>query len=286
MELGHKNQRSLGVMLREARLAKNITIDELATSTKIHKRLIQVLESDNYQSFPNRVYVLGFLKAMSEELRFNLKDAIALYELQVWKNKQQPLVELKKEIPIPDKIVSFHLPMFFKQKRKIKAKWLVAASLLLVCLLIVSPLLMGEQAIDQKEDIKKVETKITLKKIKPKLKAKNNERKIAYIQGSQKVSIKAINSSSWISFKVDKNPVRQLTLKKGSSIILSGEKIRLTLGNHKALQITNNSVIVSRFKANKNKTTSVTFPQKNLEQKSEAELVITQDKTQTENPRL
>ena len=286
MELGHRNQRSLGAMLREARLAKNITIDELAASTKIHKRLIQALESDSFQNYPNRVYVLGFLKSLSETLRFNLKEAIALYELQSWKNEQRSLPEMKKEIPIPDKTISFHLPLFFKQKRKIKAKWLVAASLMFVCLLIVSPLLMGEQGIEKNNEIIEVETKVSLKKIKPKLKTKNNERKIAYIQGSQKVSIKAVNASSWISFKVDKNPVRQLTLKKGSSIILSGEKIRLTLGNHKALEITNNSVVVNRFKANKNKTTSVTFPQKNIDHKSESELVITHGNSQTENPRL
>lgn len=286
MELGHKNQRSLGVMLREARLAQNITIEELSASTKIHKRLIQVLESDSYQKFPNRVYVLGFLKSMSEALRFNLKDAVALYELQAWKNEQGALPEIKKEIPIPDKIISFHIPIFFKQKAKIKAKWVVAASLLILCFLILSPLIVGVQETVKKEDKKKVETKVSAKIVNPKLKSKNIERKIAYIQGSQKVSINAVNGSSWVSFKVDKNPVRQLTLKKGSSIILSGEKIRLTLGNQKALEITNNSVVVSRFKANKNKTTSVTFPQKNLEQKNESGLVITQDKTQLKNPRL
>jgi len=280
MKSDYKYQRTLGEMLREARLAKNITIEELSVTTKIHKRLIQTLESDDLYNFPNRVYVIGFLKSMSEELRFNLNEAMHLYEVQCWKNKQRALPEVKRELPIPDKTVTFHHPLFFKQIVKIKVKWLLAGAFLFVFLIVISPLLVEGKI----PEAKKAVTKVSVEKSRSR--PKNNERKIAYIQGSQKVLIKAHNGSSWISFKVDKNPVRQLTLKKGSSIILSGEKIRLTVGNFKALEVKNNNLAVSNFKRNKNKTVSISFPQKEVEKPTEAELILSHDAIQVQNPRL
>lgn len=282
MKSDYKYQRTLGEMLKEARLAKNITIEELSVTTKIHKRLIHTLEKDDLYNFPNRVYVIGFLKSMSEELRFNLNEAMHLYEVQCWKNKQRALPEVKRELPIPDKTVTFHHPLFFKQIVKIKVKWLLAGVFLFFFLVVISPLLVEGKI----PEAKKAATKVSVEKSSTRAKGKSNERKIAYIQGSQKVSIKAQTGSSWISFRVDKNPARQLTLKKGSSIILSGEKIRLTVGNFKALEVKNNNLAVSNFKRNKNKTVSISFPQKEVEKPNEAELILSHDAIQVQNPRF
>lgn len=271
MKPDDNSQTSLGKLLKESRLDKNITIEELSVVTKIHKRLIQTLEKDDFRNFPNRVYILGFLKSMSEELRFNLDEAIALYEMQSWKSRQLNTPEIIEDFPIPDKTVSFHLPLFFKQKTKIKLKWLVPSALLLVMLIIISPLLIEMKSPVQKNGT----TKIVIHKHKSF--NQNAGRKIAYIQGSQKVSITAKNGNSWISFAVDKNPIRQLTLRKGSSIILSGDKIRLTVGNYKALEVKNNNVVVGNFKSNKNKTASISFPQKTVEKTSGRELVLSHD---------
>lgn len=287
MKLEHNNRQSLGAMLKEHRLAKKISLEDLSITTKIHKRLIKTLESDDYSNFPNRVYILGFLKSMSEELGFNLKEAVSLYEMQSWKFKQQVSPEIIEEIPIPDKTVSFYFPMFFKHKKMIKAKWLVQGAFLFVVMVIISPMLIENKIpYEKKETTKVVVEKKTINR--PKIKNNNSsiERKIAYIQGSQKVSISAKNGNSWISFVVDKNPLRQLTLKKGSSIILSGEKIKLTVGNYKALEVKNNNVIVSNFKSNKNKTVSVSFPQKVIDKSNASELILSHDVIQLNKSRL
>jgi cytoskeletal protein RodZ len=275
MKLDNNNQISLGKMLKEARIEKNITIEELSVITKIHKRLIQALEKDDFLNFPNRVYIIGFLKSMSEELGFNLDEAIGLYEMQSWKNKQRHIPDVIEDKPIPDKTVIFHLPIFFKKNIKIKLKWLVPGCLLLVLLIIISPLLFEMKKPVEKE----ASTKVGSHKYKNRQNINNNKpnREIAYIQGSQKVSITAKNGNSWISFSVDKNPIRQLTLRKGSSIILSGDKIRLTVGNFKALEVKSNNVVVNNFKSNKNKTASISFPQKNIARKGVPELVLGHD---------
>ena len=75
------------------------------------------------------------------------------------------------------------------------------------------------------------------------------------------VSIIATRGVSWISFQVDKNPTRKITLKKGSSIILKGESIRLVLGNYKALVIKNNKEAVSIKKNIIGDIAKINFPQ-------------------------
>lgn len=271
-----KYYQSLGEMLYKARMARNITIEDLSTRTKIHKTLIHSLENDDFPNLPNRVYILGFLKSMSEELRFNVKDAVALYDLLLLRELHAAPVEEKIEAPIPDKFIFFN-------KRKIKVKWLVAAVLLFVTLVIISPLLVEMKASDTTNVVSETKKKTTRGLANSKVVKEN----LVVLQGSIKVSINAKNGNSWISFKVDKNPVRQLTLKKGSSIVLTGEKIRLTLGNFKALEIYDNNEIVSVKKNNKGKSVVVSFPQKKDEKKAESDFIFSREETtQLQNQRL
>lgn len=263
-------------MLYEARLTRNITIEDLSIRTKIHKTLIHSLENDDFPNLPNRVYILGFLKSMSEELRFNVKDAIALYDLLLLRELHAAPVEEKVDAPIPDKVVFFN-------KRKIKLKWLVAGVLLFVVLIIISPLLVEMKA----SDTTKVTSELKKKTSQTQVKRKIAEERAVLLQGSIKISINAKNGNSWISFKVDKNPIRQLTLKKGSSIVLTGEKIRLTIGNQKALEIYDNNEIVSVVKNNKGKAIVISFPQKKNEKKVESDLIFSREGTsQLQNQRL
>ena len=55
--------------------------------------------------------------------------------------------------------------------------------------------------------------------------------------GPQKVYIKAHNGESWITFKTDKNPIKQLFLRKDKSLFIKGKEIRLFLGNINATKI-------------------------------------------------
>ncbi|XHR28206.1 MAG: helix-turn-helix domain-containing protein [Chthoniobacteraceae bacterium] len=52
---------SIGQALRDARLAKKLTIEEVARATKIRPERISDLEADDYMGFPNIVYARNFL---------------------------------------------------------------------------------------------------------------------------------------------------------------------------------------------------------------------------------
>lgn len=260
----NESPKSLGELLTEARLKKHISIDELSTITKIHKTLIHSLESDDLINLPNRVYVRGFLKSMSEALEFNLKQALHLYNEQR-KIENHSRITIVENFEIPDKVVPVHLPFFSKQKILVKLKWLVGFAILFLVLLLTSPLLVQMRESSTPENVVTEKKPVVVQKKKDEPVSKS-----ILIEGSLKVSINAKYGSSMVEFKVDKNPLRKMKLKKGSQIMLIGEKIRLSFSNSKAVEVRSNETIVSL----KNNNATVVLPQKNPVIKVKEENVI------------
>ncbi|MBP2240199.1 cytoskeletal protein RodZ [Cytobacillus eiseniae] len=56
----------LGNRLKEARLAKNMSLDDLQTATKIQKRYLIGIEEGNYSMMPGKFYVRAFIKQYAE----------------------------------------------------------------------------------------------------------------------------------------------------------------------------------------------------------------------------
>jgi transcriptional regulator with XRE-family HTH domain len=239
---------SLGKMLNQARLDKNFSVNDLSLVTKIHKRLIHSLENDEIENLPNRIYVLGFLKSLSEVLNYDLDKAIYLYEMSLLK-----LIESNNpEETTPDEVSG--KPRFSREK------WSLAVCVFFVIILMISPLFVEND--DSKVKKETASKELTVKKA---TKAKPQKEIVmarpVVNPSSYNVSISATHGVSWISFQVDKNPVRKMTLKKGSSIILKGESVRLVLGNYKALLIKNNREVVSIKKNINGDVAKINFPQ-------------------------
>lgn len=74
----------IGNRLKEARLAKGLSLDDLQGMTKIQKRYLQGIEEGNYSSMPGNFYVRAFIKQYAEAVGL---DADSLFE------------EFKGEIP-------------------------------------------------------------------------------------------------------------------------------------------------------------------------------------------
>jgi len=273
---------SLGKMLNQARLDKNLSVNDLSLVTKIHKTLIHSLENDEIENLPNRIYVLGFLKSISEVLNCDLDKAIYLYETALMR-----LIESNNpEETAPDEVFEKAAPSIFSQARFSKEKWLLAGFVFFVIILMISPLFITND--DNKVKKETVTKELTTKKImQTKIKKEIVMARPVVHPSSYNVSISATHGVSWISFQVDKNPARKMTLKKGSSIILKGESVRLVLGNYKALVIKNNKEIVSIKKNINGDVAKINFPQEKNDFTPAQKLIFTlENKVNDQTQRL
>lgn len=213
---------------------------------------------------------------------FDVSLAFELYEnhlfLETLNKDPAPPVEYE----IPEKVIDFN---FFKNKTSIKLKWVVAVFCVFVFALLLSPLMINfEEKTSKEEEVAGKKTPITTTTVKAD-RTIAEEKTLQYV-GTQKVSINAKYGQSWVSFKVDKNPIRKLKLKKGSSIVLVGDKIKLTLGNYHALEVISNNEAVAITKNVKGEAVTISLPQKKID-KSKDDLVYTHDQTTTPtHPRL
>ncbi|MFP4336777.1 MAG: helix-turn-helix domain-containing protein [Halothece sp.] len=63
--------KELGSQIRQVREEKSVTIDEVATKTRIQARLLVAIEEGNLDSLPEPVYIKGLIKQFAETLGLN-----------------------------------------------------------------------------------------------------------------------------------------------------------------------------------------------------------------------
>jgi cytoskeleton protein RodZ len=76
---------SVGTALMCARVASNLSIEDLAARTKVSTRFLHALERDDFSVFVSRIYIMGFAKAYarvvgldSEGIAASLRRQLAL----------------------------------------------------------------------------------------------------------------------------------------------------------------------------------------------------------------
>lgn len=70
---------NLGEKLKQARLAKNLSLDEIHKITKINKNYLTALETSNVKAFPAEVYYKNFLKRYASYLGLNGEQILQEY---------------------------------------------------------------------------------------------------------------------------------------------------------------------------------------------------------------
>jgi cytoskeletal protein RodZ len=73
----------LGNRLKEARLAKGFSLDDLQSMTKIQKRYLIGIEEGNYASMPGNFYVRAFIKQYAEALGLNPDEIFETYKGEI-----------------------------------------------------------------------------------------------------------------------------------------------------------------------------------------------------------
>jgi transcriptional regulator with XRE-family HTH domain len=74
--------RTVGQMLKENRIAKGLTLEQVEKATKIRKKFLNAIELDDYTVIPSQAYTKGFIKNYSEYLGLNSRNMMAFFRRQ------------------------------------------------------------------------------------------------------------------------------------------------------------------------------------------------------------
>jgi transcriptional regulator with XRE-family HTH domain len=81
---------NLGTYLRQAREARNLTTEDIATRTKISVRLLRNLEANDFNHWPQPdVYRIGFLRAYARAVGLDPSDVVARF-LSEFSDRPEP----------------------------------------------------------------------------------------------------------------------------------------------------------------------------------------------------
>ena len=107
-ELG--GEETVGEMLLSAREKKGIALEAISQDTKIPVATLKLLETDNFEALPAKVYATGFLKTYSQVLGLDPTQIINKYEVQTGQTHKSrgDLWEIEEEV-IEEKLDSPHL---------------------------------------------------------------------------------------------------------------------------------------------------------------------------------
>ncbi|WP_342430626.1 RodZ domain-containing protein [Neobacillus sp. FSL H8-0543] len=73
----------LGNRLKEARLAKGLSLEDLQSMTKIQKRYLIGIEEGDYSSMPGNFYVRAFVKQYAEALQLDVDEIFEFYKGEI-----------------------------------------------------------------------------------------------------------------------------------------------------------------------------------------------------------
>ncbi|MCX6793623.1 MAG: helix-turn-helix domain-containing protein [Candidatus Gottesmanbacteria bacterium] len=74
--------KTVGSILKEARVARNIALAQAEQATKIRLKFLKAIESDDYSGLPSLSYAKGFVKNYSEYLGLDSSMVLAFFRRQ------------------------------------------------------------------------------------------------------------------------------------------------------------------------------------------------------------
>lgn len=69
-----------GQLLRQTRLKKNLSLEEIAQGTKIQQIFLEAIEEGEYAKLPSPSYAKGFVKNYAEYLGLSTRDVLPLFK--------------------------------------------------------------------------------------------------------------------------------------------------------------------------------------------------------------
>ena len=84
--------KSVGEILKNQRLNKKFSLDDVHKFVKIHPKFLRALEEGNHQVFSNKIHATGFLKNYAEFLELDVNKLLGL-----WRREYEGFFDKKKK---------------------------------------------------------------------------------------------------------------------------------------------------------------------------------------------
>lgn len=243
--------KTIGELLKTKREQQIISIREISAKTKISQKIIVYLENDNLSKLPNRAYVIGFLKTLSETLGIDYTEALELYDKAITET-----LTLAKNHP-----VEFYLEDKYSSNKTIKRVLILIVLCITIIVLIIFNIL-GKKPIGENSSAVPAKSKIIISPAN-KITALDTEKNKSMVVEPKiiNLSIKAIDGPCWIAYQIDDKPIVKYTMQKGKGILLTGQMIKLQVGNYKVINIEKDNVPVKIMKTTRSTTSHLIFPE-------------------------
>ncbi|WP_010286265.1 helix-turn-helix domain-containing protein [Kurthia massiliensis] len=159
----------LGTRLKEARLAKGYSLEDLQEITKIQKRYLSAIEEGNFSVMPGAFYVRAFIKQYAEAVGLDANEILETYKSEIPANKaaevsagtatsiQQPKGGSNQRSSQPAQKAVKHKAQTTKKKSDLMPKIAVAV-IVVVVIAIVWFLMQNRASNDVTEDVKQEQT--------------------------------------------------------------------------------------------------------------------------------
>ena len=85
--------KKIGNFIKEARLTKNQSVNELASDLKISEQQLKAIEDGRDDLLPEKVFVKAMIKKISEKLKIDINDLMNEFNNQKEKIKIEEIVE-------------------------------------------------------------------------------------------------------------------------------------------------------------------------------------------------
>ena len=105
-----------GAHLKSERELRGVTIDEVASKTKIHARYLHALENNQFEKLPGEVFINGFIRSMAKVIGADENELLSAYS------------DIIKQPPNEDKYLSTPT----KEKPKININFILILSLIIL----------------------------------------------------------------------------------------------------------------------------------------------------------
>ena len=93
--------KKIGNTIKEARLSKNQTVNELASNLKISEQQLKAIEEGRDDLLPEKVFVKAMIKKISEKLKIDINDLMSEFNDQKEQIKIEDIVEdVQKKVKI------------------------------------------------------------------------------------------------------------------------------------------------------------------------------------------